>query len=144
MKYLLLAIGKPKLCYAAEGVQEYVKRLKRHAQLEVEFLKERKGLKALLSRSEGTYRIALDERGTQHDTAGLTERITRLEERGDLKAISFLVGGANGHAPALRDQCDEIWSLSSLTMQHELALVVLLEQLYRAFTIKRGEPYHRP
>lgn len=143
VKYRLLAIGKPKLDYAAAGIQDYAKRLKHYAQLEIEYLKDRNESEELLARSKGSYRIALDERGTQHSTTSLTKQITQLENRGDLKAVSFLVGGANGHSAALRDQCDQIWSLSSMTMQHELALVVLLEQIYRVFTIKRGEPYHR-
>lgn len=143
MKFRLLAIGKPRLSYAAAGIQEYAKRLKHYAPLEIEYLKDRNESEALLARSEGSYRIALDERGRLHSTSALTKRITALEDRGDIKSVSFLVGGANGHSESLRGQCDEIWSLSSLTMQHELALVVLLEQIYRAFTIKRGEPYHR-
>jgi 23S rRNA (pseudouridine1915-N3)-methyltransferase len=143
VKYRLLAIGKPKLDYAAVGIQDYANRLKHYAQLEIDYLKDRNESEALLARSKGSYRIALDERGTQHSTASLTKQITQLENRGDLKAVSFLVGGADGHSAAFRDQCDQIWSLSSMTMQHELALVVLLEQIYRVFTIKRGEPYHR-
>jgi 23S rRNA (pseudouridine1915-N3)-methyltransferase len=143
VNYRILAIGKPKLAYAAEGVREYTNRLGRYTQLEIEFLKDQNESRALLDRSEGTYRIALDERGEQPDTADLVTRINRMELRGDLKAVTFLIGGADGHDPEFRQQCDEVWSLSALTLQHELALVVLLEQLYRAFTIKRGEPYHR-
>ena len=143
MRFLVWAIGKPKLDYAAEGVREYVRRLKHYARVEVEFLRARDESAELLARSEGTYRIALDERGRSLRSLDVAERITRLENRGEIKAVSFLVGGANGHTDALRQQCDEIWTLSPLTLQHELALVVLLEQLYRGFTIKRGEPYHR-
>ncbi len=144
MKYRLLAIGKPKLPYASDGVREYARRLKRYASLEIEFLKERHGSRALLERSEGSHRIVLDERGEQLSTDGVVEHLNRLENRGDIKSVSFLIGGAAGHEPAVREACDEVWSLSPLTLQHELALVVLLEQLYRAFTVKRGEPYHRP
>jgi 23S rRNA (pseudouridine1915-N3)-methyltransferase len=144
VKYRILAIGRPKLDYAAEGVREYTKRLGRYAQLEVEFLKDREESQALLARSEGTFRIALDERGDRLSTAALVERLGTLEGRGEIKAVSFLIGGASGHTADLRERCDQLWSLSALTLQHELALVVLLEQLYRAFTIKRGEPYHRP
>lgn len=144
MRYRILAIGKPKLSYAAEGVREYSHRLRRYAEVEIEFLKDRQESKALLDRSAGCYRIALDERGAALDTDEVVTHLTRLEERGDLKSIAFLIGGADGHDPSLRKQCDAVWSLSALTLQHELALVVLLEQLYRSFTIKRGEPYHRP
>ena len=143
MKFRILAIGKPKLTYAAAGVEEYRKRLRRHARVEVEYLKERHGPEELLTRSEGLYRIALDERGEALTTAALVSQVDRLELRGEVKGVAFLIGGSDGHNEELRQACDRTWSLSALTLQHELALVVLLEQLYRVFTIKRGEPYHR-
>jgi 23S rRNA (pseudouridine1915-N3)-methyltransferase len=55
----------------------------------------------------------------------------------------LIIGGAEGHAPPLRDGADWLWALSRLTLQHELALVFALEQLYRAYTINAGLPYHR-
>ncbi|HBM78065.1 MAG TPA: 50S rRNA methyltransferase [Verrucomicrobiales bacterium] len=143
MKLRILAIGKPKLGYAGEGVREYTGRLKHYVPLDLEFLKGHDESSSLLAKSEGSYRIALDERGSQLTTLGISDGLTRLENRPGIKKVVFLIGGAAGHSPALRDQCDEIWSLSTMTMQHELALVVLLEQIYRAYTIKRGEPYHR-
>jgi 23S rRNA (pseudouridine1915-N3)-methyltransferase len=73
----------------------------------------------------------------------VVDAIGNLERRGDIKEVSFLIGGADGHDPAVRHAADLVWALSPLTLQHELALVVLLEQLYRAYSIKRGEPYHR-
>jgi 23S rRNA (pseudouridine1915-N3)-methyltransferase len=60
-----------------------------------------------------------------------------------VKNIALLIGGADGHADELKNAADWTWSLGKLTLQHELALVVLLEQIYRAFTIKAGQPYHR-
>lgn len=143
MKLRILAIGKPKLGYAGEGVREYTGRLKHYVPLDLEFLKGHDESSSLFARSEGSYRIALDERGSQLTTLEISDGLTRLENSPGIKKVAFLIGGANGHSPALRDQCDEIWSLSTMTMQHELALVVLLEQLYRAYTVKRGEPYHR-
>lgn len=97
----------------------------------------------LLVASEGTLRIGLDERGKDLSTAGLVETINRWELDPSVKTVSLLIGGADGHTEDLRAQCHGLWRLSSLTLQHELALVVLLEALYRAYTIKRGEPYHR-
>jgi len=143
VNYRILAIGKPKLGYAAEGVREYDRRLQRHASLDLDYLKSTSGSQVLLKRSEGTFRIALDERGDVLTSEEFARYLTGLEEGGDLKTVTFLIGGADGHDSALRDGCDRVLSLSALTMQHELALVVLLEQLYRASTIKRGEPYHR-
>lgn len=144
VKLRILAIGKPKLRYAADGIAEFQKRLKRSCPVEIVCLKEKDESRALLDRSAQTYRIALDERGERLTTDQLVKRVNALEQRGDVKTVSFLIGGADGHSEELRVQSDLILSLSSLTMQHELALVVLLEQLYRVFSIKRGEPYHRP
>ena len=124
-------------------MREYTGRLKHYVPLDLEFLKGHDESSSLLSRSKESYRIALDERGSQLTTLEISEGLTRLEKSPGIKKVAFLIGGANGHSLALRDQCDEIWSLSAMTMQHELALVVLLEQLYRAYTVKRGEPYHR-
>ncbi len=143
MKILVLAIGKPRLSYAAEGVEVYRKRLRHYSSVSLEYLKGSGDFSSLLAKSEGSYRIALDERGCEMSTISFSKRITQLETRPELKKLTFLIGGADGHPPELRERCDETWSLSKLTMQHELALVVLLEQLYRVFTIKRGEPYHR-
>ena len=143
MKLRILAIGKPKLRYAADGIAEFQKRLARSGKLEIHYLKDGNASRQLLERSEGTYRIALDERGWRPTTTELVQRIDALEQRGDIKTVSFLIGGADGHSGELRGACDLVLSLSALTLQHELALVVLLEQLYRVFSIKRGEPYHR-
>jgi 23S rRNA (pseudouridine1915-N3)-methyltransferase len=55
----------------------------------------------------------------------------------------LVIGGADGHSPGFRDKAQVCWSLSHLTLQHDIALIVLAEQIYRAYTIMRGEPYHR-
>lgn len=143
MKFRVLAIGKPKLRHAADGIADYQRRLTRTCDLEVDYLKEKDGPRQLLAKSAGSYRIALDERGERLTTGQLVQRIDALELRGDVKTVSFLIGGSDGHAEELRRESDLILSLSSLTLQHELALVLLLEQLYRVYSIKRGEPYHR-
>lgn len=143
MKFRILAIGKPKLRHAADGIADYQRRLQRSCDVEVDYLKDKEESLQLLDKSKGTFRIALDERGERLTTGQLVERVDALELRGDVKTVSFLVGGSDGHSAELRRDSDLILSLSSLTLQHELALVILLEQLYRVFSIKRGEPYHR-
>jgi 23S rRNA (pseudouridine1915-N3)-methyltransferase len=146
MNWRVCSIGKPALAYAAAGIADYADRLRRCAKITFHHGKER-GPEAnatqLLSASEGSLRVALDERGTALSTATLVERINAWEHDGAVKTVSFLVGGADGHTEALRARCDAVWRLSDLTLQHELALLVLLEALYRAYSIKRGEPYHR-
>ena len=146
MRIRFLVAGKPALSYAKSGVAEYLKRLTRYGNHELVHLKagdSESVSQALLERSEGSYRIALDERGKSLDTATWAKRFADLELRGDIKVVSFLIGASDGHTPALREQADETWCLSKLTLQHELALLVLLEQVYRVATYRRGEPYHR-
>lgn len=146
MRIRILAAGKPALAYAKSGVAEYLKRLGRYGSHELEYLKAGDSASvsaALLERSAGTFRIAMDERGEALDTRAWAEKIAALEMRGDVKAVSFLIGASDGHTEALRKSCEGVWCLSKLTMQHELALLVLLEQLYRVATLRRGEPYHR-
>lgn len=146
MRFRVIVAGKPALPYAKTAVEDYLKRLKRHGTYELVVVKagEREGVSArLLESSEGCYRIALDERGETPVTRDLASKMDALEMAGEVKCVAFLVGAADGHSPALRKKCDSVLSLSSMTMQHELALIVLLEQLYRLATIKAGSPYHR-
>jgi len=146
MKLLILAAGKPALAYAKDGIEEYLKRLKRYGQASLELVKaggSEEVSQRLLERSEGMFRIALDERGERLTTAELAKRFEALERRGDVKTVAFLIGASDGHTPELRQKADLVLSLSSLTLQHELALVVLLEQLYRVASMRAGAPYHR-
>ena len=146
MKLLVLAAGKPALAYAKDGIEEYLKRLKRYGQVSLELVKaggSEEVSARLLERSEGMHRIALDERGERLTTAELARRFEALERRGDVKTVAFLIGASDGHTPELRQKADLVLSLSSLTLQHELALVVLLEQLYRVASMRAGSPYHR-
>ncbi|BCU77078.1 23S rRNA (pseudouridine(1915)-N(3))-methyltransferase RlmH [Luteolibacter sp. LG18] len=146
MRLLILAAGKPALSYAKDGIAEYLKRLGRYSQVTMELVKaggSEEVSQRLLEKSEGMYRIAMDERGERLTTAELYKRFDALEHRGDVKCVAFLIGASDGHTPELRKKADMVLSLSALTLQHELALVVLLEQLYRLASMKAGSPYHR-
>ncbi len=145
MHWNLLAIGKPKLAYAKEGIEEYAKRMKGFAPVNIDYLKAstREAESALLrQRSEGCFRIVLDERGEEPTSRELAQKVA-LWERESVKSVAILIGGADGHTPELRQSANWTWALSKLTLQHELALVVLCEQIYRAYSIKAGLPYHR-
>ena len=145
MKHQILVAGKPALAYAKTGTAEYLKRLSRYGSYELKHLKDGSSEDVstrLLEASEGTLRIVMDERGENLTTSQLTKRINDWEMRG-VKRASYLIGASDGHTEELRQKADLVWALSPLTLQHELALVVLLEQLYRIATIQRGEPYHR-
>ena len=146
MRFRVIVAGKPALGYAKTGVEDYLKRLARHGSYELCHVKagDSEAVSArLLEASAGCYRIALDERGETPTTRKFAQRMDALEMAGEVKTVAFLIGAADGHTPAFRDECDMVLSLSSMTMQHELALVVLLEQIYRLATIKSGSPYHR-
>ena len=146
MKLKIIVIGKPSLEWARGGIADYLQRLTRYTRATLDFLKEGTGAQnseRLIKASTGCRRIVLDERGTLHTTAAARRIVDRWEHDAGVKSVAFLIGGADGHTDALRRHADELWALSPLTLQHELALVVLLEQLYRIHTITRGEPYHR-
>ncbi len=145
MKLRICCIGKAKLPYARAGIDEYLGRLQRWTKAEIVTAKNGTSdaeSAELLRLSEGTHRIALDPRGKLITTEDLAARIRDMENRSVAQA-SLLIGGADGHTDALRKASDFVWSLSPLTLQHELALVVALEQIYRAHSLLRGEPYHR-
>jgi len=145
MRWHIFAVGKPKLEYARLGVEEYLPRLKPFAPVEISYLKSSttpgESL-AMLERSKGMFRVVLDERGEQVTSAVLARKLALWELHGP-RDFALLVGGADGHTDDLRQAAGWSWSLSQLTLQHELALVVGLEQLYRAYSIKAALPYHR-
>lgn len=145
MHIRIIVAGKPGLAYAKSGVEEYLKRLSREA---VELISVKAGSSdevsaRLLEKSAGSFRIVLDERGKNFTTRELAARLDSLAQRGDIKAISFLIGAADGHNEHLRSHADLLLAISPFTLMHELALLVLLEQIYRISTLKSGSPYHR-
>lgn len=146
MQIRLIVAGKPALAYAKLGVEEYLKRLSRtgnHELIVVKAGNRDEVSERLLEKSQGCFRIAMDERGERFGTRQFAEKLDALEMRGDVKAVAFLIGAADGHNETLRQKCDLTLTLSSFTLQHELALLVLLEQLYRVASLKSGSPYHR-
>ena len=146
MKWKFVVVGKPSLKYARLGIDEYLKRMRKYVGVELVSVKngtkEEEG-ERLLKASENSYRIVFDERGELIDTKNLTEKINELEMDGSCKLVTVLIGGAEGHSAELRNSADLIISFGRMTIQHELALTTAVEQFYRVYTIKRGEPYHR-
>ena len=150
MRYQIVAIGQLKRGFAQQGCSFYLERLEKYAKVELLELREGKGdaqtvqaqESAALLRTASGHLIGLDEGGEQLSSQGLADEIARLELRG-VSLLSLLIGGAEGHSAALREQVAASWSLSKLTLPHELARLLLLEQLYRAETIRAGHPYHR-
>ena len=144
MTWLFLTVGKPALAYARVGRDDYAARIARYAKVEHVAVKASappaEGA-ALLARSEGCLRIVLDSRGRALRSRDLAALVGGWRDEGRQPAL--LVGGADGHDASMLARADFIWSLGPLTLQHELAFVVALEQIYRAHTILAGHPYHR-
>lgn len=145
MDTLVLAAAKPALPYARAGVELYCERLRPLGGVELRYVKDggqREVSERLLKASEGCLRVALDERGENLSTRQLEKRWREWQLRA-VKRVAFLIGAADGHSERLRAESDLVLSLGRHTMQHELALVVLLEQIYRVHTLLAGAPYHR-
>lgn len=145
MRWRIVAVGKPRLAYARDGIEEYLSRLRNFGSVEVETVKastQDKEGKALLEKSEGCFRLVMDERGRMFTSRAFSAELEKIELH-PKKPCALIVGGADGLIPAVREKADLVWSLTTGTLQHELALVVALEQIYRACTIKAGLPYHR-
>jgi 23S rRNA (pseudouridine1915-N3)-methyltransferase len=144
MKWLILTVGKSALPYAKAGRDEYLERLAHFApvaKVTVKASNPARESAGLLELSQGCFRVVLHERGTAPTSRELAAKVDQWRQSG--RRIAVIIGGADGHDPSLLDAADFLWSLGPLTLQHELALVVALEQLYRAHTILAGHPYHR-
>jgi len=139
MRYHVVAVGRMRDAALRAACNRYLERLRRYAKVEEREVKaEARILDAV---AEGSCLVALAEQGDQWTSAQLADWTARWELEG--RDVTFALGRAEAlPAPVLRG-AERIWSLSRLTFPHELARVVLYEQLYRAYTIRRGEPYHR-
>jgi 23S rRNA (pseudouridine1915-N3)-methyltransferase len=152
VRLTLLAVGRlrPALRDAAD---DYLRRLGRYATVEAREVREASraptveaGLRdeheALAAKLPlGTRLVALDRTGKAWSSEDLARHLD--DWRVAARPVTFLIGGSHGLDPALLARADERWSLGAMTLPHELARVVVLEQLYRGFTILRGEPYHK-
>ncbi len=143
MKIQLVTIGKPKLHYAHLGWNEYMLRLIKFHTVDVIHLanKYENDSVKILAASADTYRVAMVIDGEQKTSRELAIFLKRRELAA--KPISFLIGGPEGLPQAVIDAADYRLGLSKLTFPHDLAMVVMLEALYRASTINAGIPYHK-
>jgi len=146
-------MGKTKDAHLRALSDDYLKRLSRFAKCEIaEFGDSRSGDKKVdIARDskrisdglhEGAVNVLLDPRGVEWSSEQLAEEMQRWQD-GGTKEVTFVVGGPNGVSAELAASVDRRLSLSRLTLTHEMARVVLLEQLYRAYTIIRGLPYQK-
>jgi 23S rRNA (pseudouridine1915-N3)-methyltransferase len=153
MKLRVVAVGKDRSGLYAPAVEEYAGRIARYVGfsiVEVPEARKHAGTprardeegETILARLGSRERVVLlDERGTEETSEAFARRVGRWLERG--QDVALVVGGADGLSDAVRARADETLALSRMTLAHRLARLVLVEQLYRALTILRGERYHR-
>jgi len=135
----LYYIGKPRDRHANAMAEEYVRRISRYARCEMSELKP--GRADPWEKQPSASKILLDPAGRVLDSAGLAALLERAEREG--RDLVFVVGGADGLPADWLARADLLLSLSAMTFPHELARVVLAEQIYRAFAALRGHPYPR-
>ncbi len=153
MRIRVLAVGRDRSGLYAPAVEEYAARLSRILRFELVEVpearklagtpraREEEGASLLAKLSPREHVVALDERGEELTSTGLADRVRRWQERG--RDVTLVIGGADGLAPEVLVRAGEKLALSRFTLAHRLARLVLVEQLYRAMTIIRGEPYHK-
>lgn len=156
MKVAVIAVGAPKSSELSSAIREYESRIAHYFTFEAVEIRPRRippsGKTTSIARAEsesllarvpkGLEVVAVDRRGTPWSSEQLADYLEGLAVLGK-PGVAFLIGGPVGLSEALRQQASRILSLSPLTLPHELARLVLTEQIYRAGTIQRGEPYHK-
>ena len=163
MKITILCAGKIKERYFEDGIAEYVKRLSRYASIEIKQVQDEKtpdnaseAEESKIKQTEGfrmldylkklrgndTYIFALVIKGRELDSVELSEKISALALSGNSHII-FIIGGSLGLSDEVIAEADFKLSFSKMTFPHQLMRLVLLEQVYRAFRIRMGEPYHK-
>ncbi|WP_041847868.1 23S rRNA (pseudouridine(1915)-N(3))-methyltransferase RlmH [Caldibacillus thermoamylovorans] len=159
MKISIITVGKLKEKYLKQGIDEYLKRLSAYAKVEIievadekapehlseaemEEVKRKEGERILSHLSEDTYIITLEISGRMLSSEQLAAKIDELSTYGKSK-LAFIIGGSLGLSKEVQKQSDLALSFSKMTFPHQLMRLILLEQIYRAYRINRGEPYHK-
>lgn len=155
MKIILLAIGKTNAKYLQEGIEQYIKRLSHYVPFEFKILpdvksskgltqekqKELEGQMMLNSIQPGDVVVLLDERGKEMTSRDFATYIDKKMVSVS-KNLIFVIGGPYGFSAEMYERANEKLSLSKMTFSHEMIRLFFIEQVYRAMTILRGEPYH--
>ncbi|HVW98572.1 MAG TPA: 23S rRNA (pseudouridine(1915)-N(3))-methyltransferase RlmH [Mucilaginibacter sp.] len=155
MKITFLTVGKTEDTYLKDGIEKYVKRLKHYARLNIIELDELKNTKALTQEQQKfreaelilkkiaptDYVILLDENGMSLTSEKFAAYLDK-KAIGSVSSMIFIVGGPYGFDPSIYSRANDKISLSPMTFSHQMVRLFFIEQLYRAFTIIKGEPYH--
>lgn len=152
MRFRIIWTGKTRDARLRALIEDYAGRLSHFVRCEVQELREpqrtdKTGIDRETKRISdalrpGSITVLLDPEGSEWTSQDLAAQVRGWEGNG-VKEVTFVIGGPNGLAPELLSRADKRWSLSKLTFTHEMARVLLLEQLYRAFTIIHGLPYQK-
>ena len=153
MRLRVIWTGKTRDAHLRALVDDYLKRLSHFARCEISEFRESAaaGEKSGIDRDskrisdglhEGAINVLLDPEGTEWSSEQLARVLQRWQDSGT-KEVTFIVGGPNGVSAELSGRVNQRWSLTRLTLTHEMSRVVLLEQLYRAYTIIHGLPYQK-
>jgi 23S rRNA (pseudouridine1915-N3)-methyltransferase len=143
MKLHIITVGKPKLVFAKMGWDEYLGRLTHYHEMRVTHIPDKWAYDAgqILNTAGSAYKVVLEIKGEQLSSPQLA---AFLQKRAiDGREVCLLIGGPEGLPDDVIEAADYRWSFSKLTFPHDLAMVVLLESLYRASTINAGLPYHK-
>lgn len=155
MKICLLVIGKTDASYVRAALEEYEKRLKRYISFEIkvvpdirnskhmseELQKEKEGVCILEQVQASDFIVLLDEKGKQYTSIGFSEFLAQKMLNG-IKRLVFVIGGPYGFSESVYRRSHDTLSLSKMTFSHQMVRILFTEQLYRAMTILKGEPYH--
>ena len=156
MKFTIVAVGKLKERFWTQACDEYLKRMQPYAKTQVVEIAdidpsrvggetaavEKEGSAILKAVGERTHVILLAIEGKQRSSTQFSARLDELALSGE-SDVTFIIGGSCGVSDSVRNRANETLSFGPITLPHNLARVVLLEQLYRAQKISRGEPYHK-
>lgn len=154
MKITLLTVGKTDVKWVSEGLALYESRLSHYARFSIveipqlknvsalsrDAIKLREGELILKNVKDGDRLVLLDERGEEFTSLNFASRLEKMMQTGS--DIVFVVGGAYGFSEPVYSRADSLVSLSRMTFSHQMVRVIFAEQIYRAFTIMKGEPYH--
>ena len=141
MKIHVATIGRLKESYFVAADEEYRKRLRPYCTVTVHEAKDEAAMLAALPANAHLY--AFDERGEALTSAQFAELLAAEAQHGGDAPVAFAIGGADGHSDVVRKRARKLIAFGKLTIAHRLVRILVLEQLYRAFKIIRGEPYHR-
>ncbi|MDN3579441.1 23S rRNA (pseudouridine(1915)-N(3))-methyltransferase RlmH [Mucilaginibacter flavus] len=155
MKITFLTVGKTEDAYLKEGIEKYVKRLKHYTKLELIELNELKNTKALTPDQQKAkeaeiilkkitpldHVVLMDEKGTEYTSTQFAAYINKREISSSATLI-FIIGGPYGFDQSVYQRANDKISLSRMTFSHQMVRLFFVEQLYRAYTIMKGEPYH--